>query len=36
VLAGKFTYVTEPLEPPESERVLLCCAQPVGEITLEL
>jgi len=36
LLTGAFTYVNEPLEPPDGDRVLLCCAQPAGEITLEL
>jgi hypothetical protein len=30
------TYDTEPLERPEEGRVLVCCTEPAGEITLEL
>ncbi|HXD63210.1 MAG TPA: MOSC and FAD-binding oxidoreductase domain-containing protein [Solirubrobacteraceae bacterium] len=36
LLAGEVSYGTEPLERPEGERVLLCCTQPAGEVTLEL
>ncbi len=36
LLMGAVEYVTEPLEAPGPERVLVCCAQPAGEITLEL
>jgi ferredoxin-NADP reductase/MOSC domain-containing protein YiiM/ferredoxin len=36
LLAGAVAYTTEPLERPDSEHVLVCCAQPAGEITLEL
>ncbi len=36
LLAGEITYTAEPLEPPDGEHVLVCCAQPAGEITLEL
>jgi ferredoxin-NADP reductase/MOSC domain-containing protein YiiM len=36
VLSGDFEYGTEPLERPAADRVLLCCAQPTSEMTLEL
>ena len=36
LLTGEVAYGTEPLEPPDSEHVLLCCSRPDGEITLEL
>ncbi len=36
LLTGEIDYVTEPLEPPDAEHVLVCCARPSDEITLEL
>jgi ferredoxin-NADP reductase/MOSC domain-containing protein YiiM len=36
LLAGEVAYATQPLEPPDGEHVLVCCAQPTTEITLEL
>jgi ferredoxin-NADP reductase/MOSC domain-containing protein YiiM len=36
LLDGEVRYVTEPLERPDESRVLVCCAQPVGPVTLEL
>ena len=36
LLTGEVGYVTEPLEPPDGEHVLLCCSRPAGEVTLEL
>jgi ferredoxin-NADP reductase len=36
LLDGAVTYTTEPLEPPEEGRVLVCCCKPTGELTLEL
>jgi ferredoxin-NADP reductase/MOSC domain-containing protein YiiM len=36
VLSGEYGYGTEPLERPAADRVLLCCAQPTSEMTLEL
>jgi ferredoxin-NADP reductase/MOSC domain-containing protein YiiM len=36
LLDGSVTYVTEPLEAPGPERVLVCCAQPAAPVTLEL
>ena len=31
---GQVRYTTEPLEPPPDGRVLVCCSQPAGELTL--
>jgi ferredoxin-NADP reductase/MOSC domain-containing protein YiiM len=36
LLAGEITYTTSPLEPPADDRVLVCCAAPAAELTLEL
>ena len=36
IVDGAVTYTTQPLEPPEEGRVLVCCSQPTGEVTLEL
>jgi ferredoxin-NADP reductase/MOSC domain-containing protein YiiM/ferredoxin len=36
VLSGDYTYSTEPLERPTSDKVLLCCAKPTSEMTLEI
>ena len=36
VLTGDIEYVTEPLERPDAEHLLMCCAQPTSELTLEL
>jgi ferredoxin-NADP reductase/MOSC domain-containing protein YiiM len=36
LLAGDAEYVTEPLERPDAEHVLVCCARPASELTLEL
>jgi ferredoxin len=36
VLSGGYGYGIEPLERPARDRVLLCCAQPTDEMTLEL
>jgi ferredoxin-NADP reductase/MOSC domain-containing protein YiiM/ferredoxin len=36
LLDGDVTYTTEPLEPPQEGRVLVCCCKPAGELTLEL
>ncbi|MFZ0385292.1 MAG: MOSC and FAD-binding oxidoreductase domain-containing protein [Solirubrobacteraceae bacterium] len=36
VLTGETEYVIEPLEAPDSEHVLMCCARPTSELTLEL
>ena len=36
LLAGEVTYNIDPLEPPADGRVLVCCTEPAGEMTLEL
>jgi ferredoxin-NADP reductase/MOSC domain-containing protein YiiM len=36
LLTGRVSYGTEPLERPPPDRVLLCCAQPAEQITVEL
>jgi ferredoxin len=36
LLDGEIAYGTEPLELPEPDRVLVCCAQPTGAIALDL
>jgi ferredoxin-NADP reductase/MOSC domain-containing protein YiiM len=36
VLSGGYEYGTEPLEHPTPDNVLLCCARPTSEMTLEL
>lgn len=36
LLAGRVRYPTEPLSAPAEGHVLLCCAQPDGEIVLDL
>jgi ferredoxin len=36
VLTGDTEYVIEPLEAPNAEHVLMCCAAPASEVTLEL
>ena len=36
VLTGEIEYVTEPLETPDAEHVLMCCAAPASDLTLEL
>ena len=36
LLDGGVTYVTEPLEAPDDEHVLVCCAQPRSGLVLEL
>jgi ferredoxin-NADP reductase/MOSC domain-containing protein YiiM/ferredoxin len=36
LVAGSVDYTTEPLEPPEPRRVLVCCSRPAGDITLDL
>jgi ferredoxin-NADP reductase/MOSC domain-containing protein YiiM len=36
VLSGTFAYAPEPLEPPPDGDTLICCAQPVGELVLDL
>ncbi|HEX4010260.1 MAG TPA: MOSC and FAD-binding oxidoreductase domain-containing protein [Solirubrobacteraceae bacterium] len=36
VLGGEYAYSTEPLERPTPDKVLLCCAKPTSEMTLEI
>lgn len=36
LIDGKVEYTEEPLEPPSEGTVLLCCAKPVGSVTLAL
>ena len=36
LLSGRVTYSPEPLEPPASGEVLICCAQPDNDTVLDL
>jgi ferredoxin-NADP reductase/MOSC domain-containing protein YiiM len=36
LISGSITYRYEPLEKPPQGNVLVCCAQPTGDITLDL
>jgi ferredoxin len=36
IVDGAVNYATQPLEPLETGRVLVCCSEPAGEVTLEL
>jgi ferredoxin-NADP reductase/MOSC domain-containing protein YiiM len=36
VLSGGLTYAPEPLERPADGEALICCAQPVGDLVLDL
>jgi ferredoxin-NADP reductase/MOSC domain-containing protein YiiM/ferredoxin len=36
VIAGQATYFNEPLVPPPAGDVLLCCAEPAGDLTLDM
>jgi ferredoxin-NADP reductase len=36
LLAGRVRYATEPMAAPADGQVLLCCAQPEGEVVLDL
>ncbi len=36
LLSGDITYSPDPLDPPASEEVLICCAQPANNIVLDL
>ncbi len=36
LLAGAVTYAPDPLEPPPDGQVLICCAQPAGDVVLDL
>jgi ferredoxin len=36
LVAGATTYAVEPLDAPAAGNVLLCCAQPAGEVVVDL
>jgi ferredoxin-NADP reductase/MOSC domain-containing protein YiiM len=36
LLSGEVDYVTPPLEQPGGDEVLICCAQPRGDVVLDL
>ncbi len=36
IVSGEVAYDTDPLEPPPPGEILLCCARPQGQITLDL
>jgi ferredoxin-NADP reductase/MOSC domain-containing protein YiiM len=36
LLSGQVSYSPDPLEPPASDEVLICCAQPGNDIVLDL
>jgi hypothetical protein len=36
LVSGDVFYGTQPLEPPGDGQVLLCCAEPESELTLDL
>jgi ferredoxin len=36
VLSGKTEYVVTPFEEPTDGTILLCCSQPIGDVTLDL
>jgi ferredoxin-NADP reductase len=36
LLSGEIAYTSEPLDPPEAGEVLLCCAQPKGNVVLDI
>jgi ferredoxin-NADP reductase/MOSC domain-containing protein YiiM len=36
LLSGDFTYSPDPLEPPPSGEVLICCARPATDIVLDM
>jgi ferredoxin len=36
VLAGQASYVTEPLEPPGDDELLICSSQPTTALVLDL
>jgi ferredoxin len=36
LLAGRVDYITQPLEPPPDDHVLVCCSRPVADLTLDL
>ena len=36
LLSGRISYITEPLEPPPADRILVCSSQPRTELALDL
>lgn len=36
LIAGEVTYVEEPLDPPDNDDILICCAKPTGNVVLDL
>lgn len=36
LIAGEVDYDTDPLEPPATGEILLCCTRPRGQVTLDL
>jgi ferredoxin-NADP reductase/MOSC domain-containing protein YiiM len=36
ILSGTISYAPDPLEAPRPDEVLICCAQPQGEVVLDL
>jgi ferredoxin-NADP reductase/MOSC domain-containing protein YiiM len=36
ILSGTVDYTLDPLEPPPTGRILVCCTQPASEVTLDL
>ena len=36
LVSGEVQYVAEPLDPPPSGKVLLCCAKPVGPVVVSV
>jgi ferredoxin len=36
LLSGDISYAPAPLEPPAEGEVLICCAQPSGDIVLDM
>lgn len=36
IIEGEVRYMDEPLDPPDDGEALICCAQPVGDIVLDL
>src|SRR6201999_4346319 len=35
LLSGEFSYAPDPLEPPAEGQVLICCAQPGGDVVVD-
>jgi hypothetical protein len=36
LISGNVKYQPDPLDPPAQGNLLLCCAQPAGDIVLDL